>query len=214
MVKIQGKSLKILLIVIGIVVIGLTVATIFFLKKGQVDTEEIVFDPNSIVTESLEEPDETKPKEYEVPADIPKRISIPQLDIDGLIQLVSIDQYGRIAVPSNIYIAGWYVNSVRPGEKGLSIVSGHRNGKTNPGVFYNLEKLKKDDLVTIEYGDDSIREFLVIDVIQIVTENAQEVMYERLEGVDKQLVLVTCGGEYDKEMKTYIDRVIVRARGI
>lgn len=47
-----------------------------------------------------------------------------------------------------------------------------------------------------------------------MTEEAQEVMYERLEGVEKQLVLVTCGGEYDNELKTYIDRVIVRAKGI
>lgn len=211
MVKLKVKRVW---IVIGIVVLVITITTIYLFKQKDTVTQPEPFDPGSIVTESLDQPDESIPKEREVPADLPKRITIPQLDIVGLIQLVGIDQYGRIAVPSNIHIAGWYINSVRPGEQGLSIVSGHRNGKSNPGVFYNLEKLKKDDLVTIEYGDGSLKEFHVIDITQIVTENAQDVMYERLEGVEKQLVLVTCGGEYDRELKTYIDRVIVRAKGI
>lgn len=214
MVKLQGKRLRILLILIGIVVIGITITTIFLFKQKDKVTEEEPFNPNSIVTESVEEPDESKPKEYNVPADLPKRIIIPQLSVKGLIQLVGIDQYERIAVPSNIYIAGWYINSVRPGEKGLSIISGHRNGKANPGIFYNLEKLQKGDNIKVEFGDGSLREFLVIDVIQIETEQAQDIMYERLEGVDNQLVLVTCGGEYDKELKTYIERVIVRAKGV
>lgn len=212
MVILKKKKSKILLIVIGIVVVVSTITAIFFFKNR--DREEIVYDPNQIVTESVEEPQETQPKEYDVPADLPKRIIIPKIYVKSLIQLVSTDQEGRIAVPNNIYVAGWYINSVRPGENGLSIIDGHRDGKKNHGIFYNLEKLKKDDKISIEYGDGSLREFLVIDVVQIVTEEAQEVMYERLEGVEKQLVLVTCGGEYDNELKTYIDRVIVRAKGI
>jgi LPXTG-site transpeptidase (sortase) family protein len=214
MVKFRGKKLKIVWIGTGIVILVTAIILIFSLGQKDPIPEQEQFDSSSIVTESLAQPDESIPEERGVPADLPKRVTIPQLDIDGLIQLVSTDQYGRIAVPSNIHVAGWYINSVKPGENGLSIISGHRNGKVSLGIFYNLERLKKDDKITIEFGDGSLRDFLVIDVIQIETEKAQNIMYERLEGVEKQLVLVTCGGEYDKELKTYIDRVIVRAKGI
>lgn len=212
MVKFTKKRYKIVIIVIGIVVVVSTFAAIFFFRKKA--NEEIVYDPNQIVTESVGEPEESKPKEYEVPADLPKRILIPKIYVKSLIQLVSIDQYGRIAVPNNIYVAGWYINSVRPGEEGLSIIGGHRDGKKKPGIFFNLEKLKRDDKISIEYGDGSLREFLVIDVVQLPTQQAHEKMYERIEGVEKQLVLVTCGGQYDQELGGYEDRVILRARGV
>lgn len=207
----KKKRLVIILIVcfVLLVSIGVAVYFIFFREK-----EEIVFDPNTIVTESTDTPDEKKPKEFYVPADMPKRITIPSVGINGYIQLVGKDKEGRIAVPNNVHIAGWYINSAKPGREGLSIISGHRDGVRTTGIFRNLENVKEGDNFIVEYGDGTLKEFVVLSVKIVSLEDAFDVMYERVEGVDIQLNLVTCGGTFNKEEKTYDDRVIVVSKGL
>ena len=57
-------------------------------------------------------------------------------------------------MPNNIHTAGWFVDSVRTGENGLSIIDGRVDGRAaNEGVFANLEKLREGDELMIEMGD-------------------------------------------------------------
>jgi len=77
-----------------------------------------------------------------------------------------------------------------------------------------LGKLKANDEFSIEYGDGSKRDFKVIEVKQVSVEDAYDLMYEKREGVEKQLNLVTCGGTYNKVERTYEDRIIVISEGI
>jgi len=207
----KPKVRVIFFLLLFVVILGVCTFLWFFLKKEK--TEE-VFDPNDIVTTSVDVPDEEVPKEYIVPADLPKRIVMPSIGVEGYIQLVSIDQYDRIAVPSNVHVAGWYINSAKPGEVGLSIIDGHRDGTRVGGIFRDLEELKSNDEFSIEYGDGSKRNFIVIEVKQVSVEDAYDLMYEKREGVEKQLNLVTCGGTYNKRERTYEDRIIVISEGI
>jgi len=217
MVKIRGKRLtkvqltallSITFILLGLVVLFLVLKD----SKKRANPEEII-DPSGIVTISVDEPEETEPKEYFVAPDMPKRILIPNINVDGYIQLVGIDKDYRIAVPSNVHLAGWYINSAKPGEIGLSIMDGHRDGSTVGGVFRNIEKLKKGDEIQIEYGDGSIRDFNVVEVKQVSIEDAYNLMYEKRDAIERQLNLVSCGGKYSKTQKTYEDRIIVIAEG-
>ncbi|MDD3475153.1 MAG: class F sortase [Candidatus Dojkabacteria bacterium] len=217
MVKIRGKRLtkvqltallSITFIFLGLVVLFLVLKDS---KKGA-NPEEII-DSSGIVTISVDEPEETEPKEYFVAPDMPKRILIPNINVDGYIQLVGIDKDYRIAVPSNVHLAGWYINSAKPGEIGLSIMDGHRDGSTVGGVFRNIEKLKRGDEIQIEYGDGSIRGFNVVEVKQVSIEDAYNLMYEKRDAIERQLNLVSCGGKYSKTQKTYEDRIIVIAEG-
>ena len=52
------------------------------------------------------------------------------------------------------------------------------------------------------------------DLKTLSTKDAYDFMYSRVEGVDIQLNLVTCGGKYNREERTYDDRIIVRAKGL
>jgi len=206
----RKKVLKTVLIIAFCLVILAGIAAYFiFFQKG----EEEVFDVNSIVTESTDTPDEKKPKEFYVPADMPKRIIMPSVSIDGYIQLVSKDSEGRIAVPTNVHLAGWYINSAKPGKEGLSIISGHRDGVKTTGIFRRLEDLKEGDNFSVEYGDGTVRDFTVLSVKAVSIEDAYDLMYERVEGVEKQLNLVTCGGKFNTEKKTYDDRIVVHSKG-
>src|SRR5262245_48002539 len=85
-----------------------------------------------VVTYSTDQPDENEPpKDYNWSgtATDPKKIIIPSIGVDAFVQQVGVDQKKQIAVPDNIHMVGWFINSVRPGQKGLSIIDGHVNGR-------------------------------------------------------------------------------------
>lgn len=217
MVKIGDRRLtkSQLIIILSLVCIVLALVSLFLLlkeDKRNLSTEQGIY-TDGVVTFSVEKPEETEPEEYDVAPDMPKRILIPKITVNGYIQLVGIDQEYNIAVPTNVHLAGWYVNSVKPGEVGLSIMDGHRDGSSVGGIFRNIEKLVKGDEIQIEYGDGSIKDFKVVEVIQVSIEDAFDIMYEKRDSVVRQLNLVSCGGRYLREQKTYEDRIIVIAEG-
>jgi LPXTG-site transpeptidase (sortase) family protein len=221
MVKIDFKNRK-RLILIGVLLLSILVGAYFFLRNDKdvviddnllvTNTEEI--ETPDIVVESVEIPEENEPKEFYVPPDLPKYITIPSINVRGYIQSVGIDQDGLIAVPTNVHLAGWYINSAKPGKEGLSIIDGHRDGSTIGGIFRNLETLSKGDSLSVEYGDGTTYSFEVVDLKRLSIEDAYDFMYSRIDGVDIQLNLVTCGGKWSKEINTYEDRIIVRAKGV
>jgi LPXTG-site transpeptidase (sortase) family protein len=218
MVKIDSRKRKTLLVVVFLFLLLICGATIHFLflrdrdETSSFESEDL--EVVDIVTVSVDIPDESEPKEFYVPPDLPKIITIPSISVRGYIQSVGIDQDGLIAVPTNVHLAGWYINSAKPGDVGLSIIDGHRDGATIGGIFRNLEKLKKGEKITVEYGDGSLREFEVVDFKRLSIEDAYDFMYSRIDGVDIQLNLVTCGGRWSKEINTYEDRIIVRTKGV
>ena len=69
-----------------------------------------------------------------------RRLLLQVISIDAYLQNVGVDQNNQIAVPNNIHIAGWFVDSVRTGENGLSIIDGRVDGRAaNEGVLRTLK---------------------------------------------------------------------------
>lgn len=178
--------------------------------KIEVAAEAIVETiPEVVVSDEL--PSEEKPPvEYVVAANNPRSISIPAVGISGFIQKVGINKSNEIAVPNNIHFTGWYVNSVKPGEKGLSIIDGHVDGPSvEVGVFSNLNAVEKDQTFEIEYGDGSKVQFKVIEKIQVKVTDADKVLFSKRKEVESQLNLITCGGNYNRSEHRYEDRIII-----
>ncbi len=166
----------------------------------------------SVVQYSTDEPSEAPVEEdYKVAPDLPRQIILPGLQAKGFIQQVGIDQNNAIAVPENINLAGWYTNSPKPGDEGLSIIVGHIQGRYAPGIFKNLSSLKFEDTFSIEYGDGTIRHFRVLDIRSVPVEEASKKQYEKVENAPRQLTLITCNGKYDEARRTYSERTLVRA---
>lgn len=169
------------------------------------------------LTTSSRHPDETPVKhedEYTVPADVPRSISMPSIKEFGFIQKVGLDKSNAIAVPSNVHIAGWYVKSVKPGEKGVSLIDGHVQGFYRPGIFKNALKLKSGDTFTIEYGDHTTRKFAVDSIQSYSPDEASKQMLVQGAGIERQLNLITCGGKYDRAKHEYENRLIIRSKRI
>ncbi len=171
------------------------------------------FAPAPIVTYSTQTPEEKQPEEanykwigqeYD-----PKRIVIPKINVNALIQNVGIDQNQQIAVPNNIHIAGWFADSVRPGSNGLSIIDGHVNGvSSDEGVFKRLKELSAGDTVQIIMGDNLVVDFKVYSNQELSTADSATVLYSQVPEIESQLNLITCTGNFDRTAHQYDKRQI------
>lgn len=171
--------------------------------------------PSGVVTYSTDQPDETpidaECDEYTITADRPRKLTINTLSIDSCIQPVGVDQHGAIAVPTNIHLTGWFVESALPGVEGVSIIDGHVGGRYTDAVFKRLGELHPGDDISVELGDGTIKRFEVIDSNSYSVAETTQKMFDKAPGVSNQLTLITCGGTFDAATQSYDERVIIRA---
>lgn len=139
----------------------------------------------------------------------PYALEIPVLNVQGFIQKVGVDQHSQIAVPTNIHLAGWFVDGAIPGEPGLSIIDGHLDGSKRPGIFSSLGSVKVGDEVNITLASREQRIFRVRSVQTVPTAKAASVLFSQTPGIKRQLNLITCGGTFSKSARSYDERVVV-----
>ena len=165
------------------------------------------------VTHSLDKPNESPPPKtyaWKGTAADPKYINLPTIAAAGFVQFMGVDQNRQVAAPESIYLAGWYVNSVRPGEVGLSIIDGHVDGYQKPGIFNHLALLKPADQFTVERGDGRKLTFRVRQVATLDVSAATQELFARNPDIASQLNIITCGGTF-KQSTGYDQRVVVTA---
>lgn len=166
-----------------------------------------------VVTYSTDSPSERPFDEaqYTVAADQPRMIRIERVGIQGVVQRVGVDQHGDIAVPNTTRAVGWYVNSAKPGERGLSIIDGHVQGRYGSAIFSTLREVRQGDEIVVTYGDTTERVFRVREVVTMKADAAAGQLFAQLPDVAEQLNLITCIGAYNTAAGTFDQRVIVKA---
>ena len=206
------------LITAALILVSIFIATFIHYRHGQNKSVvgQIVKTPVPGVTVSTSTPDETVPVKRAYAAaptgSEPERIVIASIGVDGYVQRVSIDQNGAVAVPTNIHLAGWFTNSVTPGERGLSIIDGHVDGRVNDGVFKHLADVKKGDAIMVTSANGEVRNFVVMNIQSLPTAQAGNILFSQDPTVASQLNVITCGGSFNTTEKQYDQRVIVSAK--
>lgn len=201
----------------GVVAIGLIGTSTYMLLQRYSATHKPSGPPSTqIITHSTNTPDESVPTAgaYNVAPDQPKTIDIPSLGIQGYIQKVGVDQNKQVGVPSNVHYAGWFVDSVKPGDTGLSIIDGHVGARYTQAIFKELSNLKKMDQFTVEYGDGTSRTFEVVEKRELPVDETASFLFHKDPGIVAQLNLITCGGNLDKQSGTYDKRVVVVSKRV
>lgn len=196
--------------VLGLILILVAGGVFWYIRSHSKDNAA-----EQTVTYSTDQPDERKPdnnyKWVGGPED-PKKINIPSANIEGYIQKVGVDQKKQVAVPNNIHIAGWFTESVRPGQLGLSIIDGHVTGPTADGIFKNLLGVKPGATYTIEFGNGSTKTFEVLTVKEVPVNQAASVVFSQEPKQSHQVNLVTCSGPFNRAANQYENRVIVTSK--
>ena len=147
---------------------------------------------------------------YTVPANNPRYIFIPSIDVKAMVKPLGLTKNNQIQSPSNVYDAGWFKLSNLPGKPGAMLVDGHISSWTSKGIFYNLKSLNIGQTIVIEKGDGIKIKYKVI---RSKTYDASNVdMQALLNPVNPNkpgLNLITCTGNVIKGTSEFDSRLIV-----
>jgi sortase (surface protein transpeptidase) len=140
---------------------------------------------------------------------VPARVIVPSVEIDARIVGVGLQDDGEMETP-DFGLAGWYRLGPRPGEPGPAVIVAHVDSVQGPDVFNRLDELTAGDEIVVEDAIGDRARFVVRDSETIPK---SELPVERIwsDGDDPVLRLITCGGEFDRAIRSYESNVIVYA---
>jgi sortase (surface protein transpeptidase) len=146
---------------------------------------------------------------YDRPA-LPVRLQIPAIDVSTPLVKLGRRPDGSLEVPKDWDTAGWYDKGPRPGQPGPAVILGHVDSKTGPAVFYQLRTLRRGDTVRVGLADGRILVFRVQRVQRYPKDEfPTEAVY--FPTLNRELRLITCGGEFDYAAGSYRDNIVVYA---
>ena len=130
----------------------------------------------------------------------PATIRIPRLDVEASIIPLGLEEDGSIEVPENPDQAGWWLGGPEPGELGPAVILGHVDSQEEgPAVFFHLRYMEAGDEIHIDRVDGS--------TITYVVDSTER--HDKDEFPTESTV--TCGGDFDFDVRTYEENVIVFA---
>lgn len=149
---------------------------------------------------------------YVVAADMPRLLTIPAIGVRA--RILSIDvANNQMGAPAKLDDTGWYVGSTKPGKPGLTFIDGHNQGWTRAGVFKKLGDLKPGQPITITMGNNTTYTYQITatKLAQLKDINMTKLLTPP-DGTGSYLVLMSCGGPYDRQAGEYQAREIITAK--
>ncbi|MDT7554056.1 MAG: hypothetical protein QOI16_2592 [Pseudonocardiales bacterium] len=141
----------------------------------------------------------------------PVAVSIPALGVTSPLEDLVADPVTReLAAPTDPSRAGWYSAGVVPGDQGPAVIGGHVDSRRGPGVFFRLRTLRPGDPIEVTRSDGRTVRFSVIAVDRYPKDAfPTDAVYGPTSG--PELRLVTCGGVFDRSVRSYQDNIVVDA---
>lgn len=146
-----------------------------------------------------------------MPESDPVRLRVPSIGVDTSLMELGLQRDGTMEVPPDGEIAGWYTKAPTPGELGPAVIAAHVDWKGDPGTCYELDELAPGDGVSVERQDGTTAKFVVTKVEQHPKDAfPTDAVYGDIDHAG--LRLITCGGDFDEEARSYRDNIIAYAR--
>lgn len=140
----------------------------------------------------------------------PTRIRIPALEVESPVIDLGLKPDGTMEVPADGAVAGWFTGAPTPGELGPAVIAAHVDWKGARGIFYDLRAMRPGDEVQVQREDGSTALFQVRAVEQFAKNRfPTEAVYGDIRHAG--LRLVTCGGQFDRGARSYVDNIVVFA---
>ncbi len=151
------------------------------------------------------------PAEHRAPRR-PTGLSIPDLGVDGAAILpVGLEPNGEMEIPRAEDV-GWYELGVAPGEVGSAVLAAHIAYDGVDGVFRRLGRLAGGDEVVVRFDDGSSRRYRVTAVTEYGKDALPPELFSRTG--PEQLVMITCGGEFNPSLRSYESNVVAVAEPV
>jgi hypothetical protein len=142
----------------------------------------------------------------------PTSIRIDAIGVDHRIVPVGLEADGTMEIPADVQEIGWYEPGVRPGEAGSAVLAGHVDSRTQGrGAFFELGSLDLDDEIVVTAADGSEQRWRVTARTRYPKDELPIDDLFVWGGDEQRLVLITCGGDFDRTSRNYSDNVVVHA---
>lgn len=143
----------------------------------------------------------------------PVGVVIPSIDVSLPVEPVGVEDDGQMEIPPRAEIGGWYRYGASPADdEGTAVIAAHVDSivSADVGPFARLQDVQVGDPVEVALADGSTRSFTVTEIRRSPKPAVQwEDVFVRDGG--QRLVLITCGGTFDRGARSYSDNVIVTA---
>jgi len=138
------------------------------------------------------------------------RLQIPAIAVSTRLVRLGRLPDGSLEVPHDWDTAGWFDQGPRPGQPGPAVILGHVDSTAGPAVFFRLRELRPPDIVRVGLADGRVLVFRVQRVKRYPKDRfpAEAVYFPTL---NRELRLITCGGEFDYARRSYRDNIVVYA---
>ncbi len=127
---------------------------------------------------------------------------------DAAVVDVGVQRNGELEVPAADQV-GWYRFGPRPGEQGSSVLAAHIAFDGVDGVFRRLASVAPGAEVTVRFADGASRTFRVTSIERYDKDELPPRLFATTGPA--QLVLITCGGAFNRELQSYEDNIVVTA---
>lgn len=207
----RGRQIGWALTIIGILFV--VIGTVQYFHSSSVAQRNVTRAPNDSIGPSSDRPTQTAVANYQVGPTLPKYIAIPSLQLtNSRVRTLGLLHNGAIATPNNIFDAGWYEGSSKPGQRGAMFIYGHVSSWTSDGIFFNLKNLQSGDVVTITRGDNRKYAYRVVSkVIYPYNKVDMRAVLSPIVRGQPGLNLMTCTGRVMTGTSEFNERLVVFA---
>ena len=146
------------------------------------------------------------------PGPAPVRFAAGEVGIDLPVRPYGVDDEGFMRLPTTVDEVAWYAYSARPGDRaGTTVLAAHVDTAAEGlGPFARLPELDEGDELRVVDAEERARRYVVTAVEKVAKAEVPLDRVFRRDG-DPALVVITCGGSFDRG-RGYSDNVVVTAR--
>jgi hypothetical protein len=139
----------------------------------------------------------------------PTRLRVKAIGVDTSLETLHLGADGELAPPKTNEKAGWYADGTAPGDVGPAVLAGHVDSQQGPAVFFRLREIETGDKIEVSRGGRTVK----FTVTSTAWYPKKAFPTDRVYGPtpDRQLRLITCGGVFDKTLRSYTDNFVVYA---
>ena len=139
----------------------------------------------------------------------PSTITIDDIELWGPVRAVGLEDDGQLEFPDETEI-GWYRYGSSPGRAGATVLAAHVSWNDTIGPFHQLGTLEPGARVDVRLEDGTARTYEVVERAMYDKDSLPRERIWRTTG-DETLVLITCGGSFNPEIRRYRQNIVVYA---
>jgi len=143
---------------------------------------------------------------------VPVEVRIAEIGLAAPIMSVGVDEQNQFDVPEADTV-GWYQYSSSPGDDGATVLAAHVDYGGVAGAFFNLADVLPGETLELEMDDGSVLRYKVTGNTEYDKTELPANDLFRKDG-SPVLQLITCGGTFNPDERSYNANVVVTAEPI